>query len=383
MRATGVPGWMRIALGGGGAMFLCMGLGRFSYTAMVPALIQSGQLSALEAGYVGGFNLAGFMVGAWLSETLRHRIPFRWLTQGAIWLAFAAMVASAAPWGFAWLAFWRGMLGVCTGLVMVNSLALSTVAAPPERHAAAAACVFGGVGLGILFAGAVLPWLLDKGLMLAWAGAATVGFAGLLIAVWGWAKGDILARGGDARTAPLPRHAAWRCLVAAHFLFAFALVPHTIYWVDFLVRDVGLSIAAAGLHWSLVGVASFCGPFAMVWIAGRIGIVPALLASYLLLGAGIGGPALLPAVPVLWLSTLLFGSQPGVATALAARGRSMATAENTPRIMRALIFTNASAVACAGLTLPLLFAAGGYDAVFLAGGAAMLAGAVLVLPRVP
>ena len=35
----GHPAWQRLAFGGGGAMFVGMGLGRFSYSAMVPALV--------------------------------------------------------------------------------------------------------------------------------------------------------------------------------------------------------------------------------------------------------------------------------------------------------------------------------------------------------
>ena len=56
----GMENWQRIALGCGGAMFVAMGLGRFSYGAMIPALVQSGQVSIDQAGWVGGINLAGF-----------------------------------------------------------------------------------------------------------------------------------------------------------------------------------------------------------------------------------------------------------------------------------------------------------------------------------
>ena len=42
--------------------------------------------------------------------------------------------------------------------------------------------------------------------------------------------------------------------------FSFGIVPHTIYWVDFLVRDVGLSMNMAGWHWSVVGLSAFLGP---------------------------------------------------------------------------------------------------------------------------
>ena len=58
--------WQRVALGCGGAMFVVLGMGRFSYGAMVPALVLSGQFTAYQVGWVGGINLAGFFGGAFI-----------------------------------------------------------------------------------------------------------------------------------------------------------------------------------------------------------------------------------------------------------------------------------------------------------------------------
>ena len=52
--------WQQVALGCNGAMFITMGLGRFSYGTMVPALVLSRQMSAEQAGWIGGANLTGF-----------------------------------------------------------------------------------------------------------------------------------------------------------------------------------------------------------------------------------------------------------------------------------------------------------------------------------
>lgn len=69
--------WRRVALGGAGGMLVAMGLGRFSYTAMLPAVVESGQLSPHQAGIVGGVNLAGFFLGALFAERLRRALPVR------------------------------------------------------------------------------------------------------------------------------------------------------------------------------------------------------------------------------------------------------------------------------------------------------------------
>ena len=129
----GVSYWRRIAIGGGAAMFVGIAMGRFSYTTMLPPLIESGQLSELEAGYVGGFNLAACFLGAYFSERLRNALSIRLLLSGAVWLGVLALVACAVPAGFYWLAFWRAVLGAIAGLIMVQSVAFATAGCSVDR----------------------------------------------------------------------------------------------------------------------------------------------------------------------------------------------------------------------------------------------------------
>ena len=197
---SGAPAapWRRVALGGAGGMFVAMGLGRFSYTAMVPAMVQSGQLGEVEAGLVGGGNLVAFLLGAWLSEPLRRAVPIHRLLPGAVWLGVLALLASALPWGALWLGFWRGILGLLTGLIMVQSLTLATGAAPADRRAVAAGAVFAGVGIGIFLSGALIPVLLRHGLAWAWGGVALAGLIGAVVAQWGWTAAGGAAAGEQA-----------------------------------------------------------------------------------------------------------------------------------------------------------------------------------------
>ncbi len=378
--ASETTSWRRAALGGAGGMFVCMGLGRFSYTAMVPALIQSGQLSAIEAGLVGGLNLAGFLIGAFACHWLRRKVPFRALLLSAVWLAFFGLLGSAAPWGFTWLALCRGLLGVTTGLVMIECLALATATAPEGRRALSTGIVFAGVGSGILIAGVAVPWFLGFGVAWAWSGIALFGLVGSGLASWGWWRARDPAPAESAATAaPTVAPRIWWEMVAANFLFAFGIVPHTIYWVDYLVRDLGLGVGISGLHWSVVGVFAFLGPWLAASAAARIGTARALPLAFIVLGTGIG----IPATGVLiWLSSAIFGAQPGLSTLMAARVRDMGTAAAMPGMIRVMILANGCGAATGGLLIPFLFeASGSYALMFLVGGGAMLLGGLFVRPR--
>lgn len=383
--SDGWPAWRRVALGGGGGMFVGMGLGRFSYTAMVPALISSGELTALEAGRVGTLNLLGFVIGALVSVPLRTRLnEYRTLVV-AIVISLAALAASAAPLGFAWLGFWRGVIGVTAGVIMVLSLALIAATAPARRRPVAASFVFAGVGAAILSTGILVPWLLHSGLAAAWLGLAACGTIGAGLAVWGWHAAPVPDRPSSTAANAVSASPVWtwplRRLLLGHVCFSLAIVPHTLYWVDFLVRGLGRGIAEGGFHWSLVGIASILGPWLAATIGLLLGTAWALPVSFLTLGIGIAAPLTSTAVPTLVLSSLLFGAQPGLSALLAARVRDLAEAEQMPRLMRAMIGANAVGSLIAGAALPQIYdVIQSHVVLFALGGASMIIGGLLVVP---
>jgi predicted MFS family arabinose efflux permease len=387
--ADGWPAWRRVAIGGGGGMFVGMGLGRFSYTAMVPALISSGELTALEAGRVGTLNIAGFAFGALISVPLRARLKEYPALVTAIVVSVVALIASAAPLGFAWLGFWRCIVGVTAGVIMVLSLALIAATAPAARRPVAASFVFAGVGLGILSAGTLVPLLLAIGLPAAWLGLGGCAIGAAAAAIWGW-RATPAHKASPPPRRPSTAHAVgaaspWntslRLLLLGHLCFSMAIVPHTLYWVDYIARGLGQGIGEGGFHWSLVGIASILGP----WIAASLGLLLgsgwALTVSFLALGIGIAAPLLSSATIVLLASSLLFGAQPGLSTLMAARVRDLADADHMPRLMRAMILSSALGAVAAGFVLPQIYeATQSHVLIFALGGASMILGAVLVAP---
>ncbi|MFN3743355.1 MAG: YbfB/YjiJ family MFS transporter [Hyphomicrobiaceae bacterium] len=382
--ADGWPAWRRVALGGGGGMFVGMGLGRFSYTAMVPALIASGELTALEAGRIGALNIAGFALGALLSVPVSARWgAYRVLALAAA-LSVIALAASAVPLGFAWLALWRTLLGVAAGIIMVMSLALIAATAPATRRPVAGGFVFAGVGLAIFVTGILVPRLLMHSLPVAWLGLAACGLAAIVLAIWGWhAAPGAVARPPAARAAPAANPWSWplHLLLAGHFFFSMAIVPHTLYWVDYIARGLGLGMAAGGFHWSVVGMASVAGPWSMAALGLRLGTAWALPISFITLGLGIAAPLISDAGGVLLLSSVLFGAQPGLSALMAARVRDLAEAEHMPRLMRAMILASAAGAVLAGAALPQIYELTlSHVLVFALGGAAMIIGGLLVAP---
>ena len=267
--------WLRLAIGSAAAMLLAMGLGRFSYTAMVPLLIEADWVSSSEAGFVGGVNLAGFLLGALSAEWLRQKLSLRFVVRASIWISALAIGASAIDGGFYWLAFWRGLLGVTVALIMIFGLALTTALTPERYRSLGTAIIFAGVGLGIFISGALVPWFARFGVVAAWMGVAVVGGAALLIALWGWHQPRTFYLSEPTSNGSKVTQPYWAMLLIAHALFSIGLVPHAIYWVDFIARGLGHGIIVGGLYWSGAGMCAVLGPGVAYYLAAaryRLGV---------------------------------------------------------------------------------------------------------------
>ncbi len=373
--------WQRIGVGCGAAMFLCMALGRFSYSTMIPALVEQGLMTAIVAGYIGGANLIGHLVGAILSISVAQRGDLRRLMAFAVWIAVIALIGSAINLGVIWLGVWRFVIGVMTGFVMVQSLALMTLHAPADRRPQAASYVFVGVGCGILFSGTAVPMLLRLGLAEAWWGVALAGSLAAAVSHWALSILPPTPQPESKEAARPPNTMAWRALVAASCLFSIGLVPHTIYWFDYIARWLGQGYDVAGAHWVAIGVFGILGPILIAALSKAVGTAIATAAIFFVLAFGVAAPAFAVDYGLIVASTVIFGIQPGVSTMIAARARDLGSAAQTPSMMRTTIVGNGLGAAVGGVLIPaMLDATGSYALLFLFGGLAFLLGGLLCLP---
>lgn len=388
---SAIPVWLRVALGAQATLLVGMGLGRFSYTPMVPALIASGTLTEAEAGYVGAINLGGYLIGGlavpWL---LRRADRVIWL-RTSLCVAVICLIASMAPGGFPWLALWRGLIGIAVAVMMILAISSVTATAPPERTGLATGIAFTGVGVGILLAAAGLPWLLARGETWAWGGAAAIGLLGLGVGLWGWSgpagertraipppappAGSGPAGSGSAGSA---RGDGMR-LVLAQGLFSIGLVPHSIYWVDYLVRARDWSVVSAGGQWILFGAAAIAGTLLWGRLADRFGFRLCLIAVYVSLALGAALPTLGSATGIVVLSSILVGAQPGLSAVIAGQAQRVIGAGSMLGLWRWMVLSVGTGQLVGGYALVALFnATGSYLTLFLIAGLAFGGGAVLV-----
>ena len=84
------PGVIAGSLPGLAALLLGIGLARFGYTPLLPALIEQQWLDAGEAVYLGATNLAGYLAGSLLAAWLGNAMPRRGWCVWPCWPARSA-----------------------------------------------------------------------------------------------------------------------------------------------------------------------------------------------------------------------------------------------------------------------------------------------------
>jgi len=257
------PLW-RPALAGAAATCAGVGLARFAFVPLFPALVGAGWVDGAGAGVLGAAALAGYLVGALAAPALATRFGSRRLLVAAMGLVVLSFALCAIPGGLWWLLPWRLLAGLAGALLMALAGPSVQQAVAPEHRGAASGIVVAGVGGGIALGAVAVPLLLAGGPGLAWAG-----LAGLSLILWGFAA----PRFPPALLPAAPRGAAVgeARLVLAYALSGAGMVAPMVYLSDLVARGLGLGVTAGSLVWLVFGVGAVAGTLLGGRAADRFG----------------------------------------------------------------------------------------------------------------
>ena len=261
---------IRTASIGAAAIFSGIGLGRFAYVPLFPAMVAAGWVSGAEAGLLGAVNLSGYLVGVVCGRSFARRLG----TASAldIGMLLAAISCAGCAWngGAFWLALCRGGAGIAGGTLMALAGPAVQGAVDPARRGIAGGIVMTGPPLGVIAGSVGVPFLLGEGLSAAWLGLAAVITALWLAVRSTWPTTIVPApHAGERPSGALP-------LCLAYGISAAGLVPHMVYFGDHVIRGRGLTFGDASLAWLMFGAGGLAGPLLGGWIADRIGAAAAL-----------------------------------------------------------------------------------------------------------
>lgn len=381
-----VTPWPAI-LAGAAAVFVGIGIARFAYTPLIPAVIEAGWFAPAAAVYLGAANLAGYLIGALLAARMAARWPPAAVLRAMMVVAGLSMLASAAPVSFGWFFAWRLSAGIAGGALMVLAASAVLPLVPAVRRGLAGGIIFTGVGLGIAASGSLVPLLLTKSLEATWIG---LGMLCLVLTALVWplwptaTPSNTTSVGAELAVDASPeKRRALHAVYVAYGLNAAGLVPHMVFLVDFVARGLERGIAAGSLCWIAFGIGAVLGPTTAGAVADRIGFPRALRLALVLQAAGTGLILLDQGWAALLLSSVVVGAfVPGVVPLVLGRVRALSPPE--PERQRAAwgIGTAAFALGQAGAAYALSWVydqTGNYTLLFAAGVAAFLVALVVVL----
>lgn len=195
---------------------------------------------------------------------------------------------------------------------MVQAPVLILPGVSKERRGRAAGLIFSGVGLGIVAAATVVPTLATVGVVPAWLGLGGI-CALLTIASWNYWPVTPAASIPSARRVGRGFSGPIMLLCLAYTLNAIGYLPHTLFWADYITRELDRPLAAAGFFWACFGLGAACGPYLTGMLADCFGLTRTLAVSFTLKAIGVALPLVASGTPALLVSSLLVGFfSPGI-----------------------------------------------------------------------
>ena len=275
------PTTLHTLAGGCLALAAAMGIGRFAYTPILPAMQRSVGFGTGTAGLLASANYAGYLVGAVLIAATPTRVPRRQVLVGclvAIGITTALMAATTdtLAWGII-----RFLSGIASAGVFVLASGLVLGELRREHRISLAGWLYAGVGIGIATSGVVVRVATAR---LGWRGDWLALAAIAIVAIypcgrWLPRPAPVVSSSAGQVHADRPPGRAFALLFAAYFLEAVGYIVTGTFLVAIVNRTPGREATGATV-WIVVGVAAV--PAAVLWTAwaSRLGLAHALALAY-------------------------------------------------------------------------------------------------------
>jgi predicted MFS family arabinose efflux permease len=276
----------RAAIGGFCGFLVGIGLGRFGYPPLIPAMIEGGWASVAGAYSAGTLLLAGYVIGAVLANPMIHRLGLRTTIYVAalliVWACASSVVALPEP-VFSAL---RGLTGLGGGLLTIALPPAFTSMAPAESRARVGGVAFAGVGAGFVLSGTLVPALALIGLEAAWGGiTALVAAAAIVCLLTLRMTPQRIADEQPHVTVGRIRSRAFLGLALLYGAVALGNTPTTVFLVDHVARTLDHGLTIGGAVWVAMGGAAVVGPLLSGFLVERVGFAHSIRIACAAMGA--------------------------------------------------------------------------------------------------
>lgn len=267
---------LTVALAGMAAMVAAMGIGRFVYTPILPAMMQDLGLSVSEAGFIASSNYAGYLLGAVLAGGGWGTGRERSVILASLGVLVATLFVMAIGSSLIAFLIWRFVAGVASAFILVFAASIVLARLANAGRSDLGAWHFGGVGLGIALSSA----LIGIGIAAGWSWRIDWVVSGLLglgaIAVVALLMPPPLSTAGQSSIEPPLRWPLPLSLITISYGLFGASYIVTATFVIAIIREAGAGAYFESLAWLFAGLAGF--PSVWLWqklvpFTGRTGMI--------------------------------------------------------------------------------------------------------------
>lgn len=325
-------GWI-VLLMGVLVVFASLGLARFGYSMVLPAMQLGLGMDNTAGGVLATANLIGYLLLSALGGALASHFGPRRVIAAGLAIAAVGMVLTGLSNSNAEAALWRAVTGIGSGASNVPVMGLVAGWFALRRRGLAAGLTASGSSVALIVLGATVPAVLsayaEQGWRACWLffGGATLVLALMAYAILRNRPADAGLRPvGAERQAPccaapppaplVPRPLGWAdvyrsraiwALGLVYVAFGFSYIIYMTFFVKALMAEGGYSQQAAGSLFMTMGWCSLlCG---VIWgaVSDAIGRKWALVVVYLIQATSYTLFGLLPTVAGFTTSAVLFG----------------------------------------------------------------------------
>ncbi|MBU2963106.1 YbfB/YjiJ family MFS transporter [Citreicella sp. C3M06] len=312
-----------VAFVGGVAVFCGLGLGRFAFGMLLPAMSDSLGWSYAQAGMLGFINLLGYLTSVLIVPPFLARVGTRVAVTSGLLLMALSMFAMVLAQSLPMLSGLYFLTGIGSGAVVLPALSVMANWFAPSHRGLATGLVMAGPGFGIIFSGKAVPNLTPFQNILAWQMGWLI-FGAMSVVVAALAFGFLRNHPGQMGHSPFgrsplpgqpqsvaPEGAARRRLLL-HMGIIYGLYGATyMLYVTFIVTSMrdsyGMTQAQAGGLWSWFGILSIPSGLLFGGLSDRIGRRAGMAIGFACLSVAFACVGFTAWRPGLYVSVGLFG----------------------------------------------------------------------------
>ena len=326
------------------SVFSALGLARFGYTSILPAMQESLHLSNTQAGELQTINLIGYLLTVVFAGMLAARYGPRIVISVSLLVVSLAMILTGLVPGFGTACIGRFFAGVGGAGGNIPAMGLVSAWFGARRRGLASGIGVTGSSVGLIVTGPLIPAILKTcgpdGWRISWYVLGALGLAAFVLCALllrnrpedmslsplGDSEPETLQRTADSGSAALnwglvyKSRRLWQ-LAAIYFAFGFSYIIYSTFFVKHVVREGVFSAAGAGSLWMNIGIVSLASGFIWGIISDRFGRRIALVCVFTLQGISFSVFGLSHSLTAVYFSAALFAltawSIPALMAALA------------------------------------------------------------------